>query len=105
MKAAEAIKANGAENIYVCATHGTLLKAKRFSQHSGVFSRNAIQIINDGPFKKVVITNSIHHADIDRKSEKIVVLSVSNLIGEAIRRTHNEESVSSLFDMGTTRNK
>jgi len=90
LKAAEALQEKGAENIYVCATHGVL-------------SKNAIDVINSGPFKEVVITNSISHPEIQQESKKIVVLSVANLLGEAIRRIHNEESVSSLFDVGSKR--
>jgi ribose-phosphate pyrophosphokinase len=90
------------QRIYTCVPL-TVGKFSNAFSTTGVFSKNAIEIINTGPFNKVVITNSIHHPDISSKSNKIVVLSVANLIGEAIRRTHNEESVSSLFDALTVK--
>eukprot|EP01126_Amoeba_proteus_P048211 TRINITY_DN555_c1_g2_i1.p1 TRINITY_DN555_c1_g2~~TRINITY_DN555_c1_g2_i1.p1 ORF type:complete len:242 (+),score=38.46 TRINITY_DN555_c1_g2_i1:173-898(+) len=86
-RAAEALKSNGVEDVYVCATHG-------------VFSAGAIEKINQAPIKEVMVTNSISHPQLSTDGEgKVLVLSVSSLLGEAIRRIHNEESVSSLFTM------
>eukprot|EP01126_Amoeba_proteus_P048208 TRINITY_DN555_c1_g1_i1.p1 TRINITY_DN555_c1_g1~~TRINITY_DN555_c1_g1_i1.p1 ORF type:complete len:252 (+),score=50.15 TRINITY_DN555_c1_g1_i1:318-1073(+) len=85
--AAEALKSNGVQDVYVCATHG-------------VFSPGATEKINQGPIKEVMVTNSISHPDLSVDGDgKVLVLSVSSLLGEAIRRIHNEESVSSLFTM------
>jgi len=83
-KAAQALKDKGAKLIYVCATHA-------------VFSQDALNTINSSVIDLVVVTNSISHKDLKTKTSKVLVLSVSPLLGEAIRRSHNEESVSSLF--------
>jgi len=82
-KAAVALKEHGAKSVICCATHGVL-------------SGPAIERIRDSILDEVVISNSIR-LDPEKKIEKITVLSVAGLVGEAIRRIHNEESVSSLF--------
>jgi hypothetical protein len=63
----------------------------------GVLSGNAIERINDSPLIEVILTDSIPIQNMPKFSPKITVLSVAHLMGEAIRRIHNEESVSSLF--------
>lgn len=139
-KAALAIQEKGAQHIYACATHG-------------LFTGNALQLIEASPIKEVVVTNSIpqqlnfHHNNTNSntnnnnnnnintttttntntitstttqtettptteiptsstnstistsiaQSTKLRVLSVAPLLGETIRRTHNEESVAGLF--------
>lgn len=83
-EAATALKQKGALDIYACATHPVL-------------SGNAIERINNSPLKEVVVTNTIPLKEKALKSDKITVLSVAKLLGEAIRRTHTESSVSSLF--------
>ena len=83
-RAAEALKNNGASAIYACCAHPVL-------------SGNAIERINDSPIAEVIVTNSIPIVEQGRNCKKIRVLSVAELIGEAIRRIHNNESVSSLF--------
>jgi len=82
-KAAVAVKEKGAKHIIACATHG-------------IFSGTALETIEEAPVNEVVVTNSIplKKGIITRK---LVVLSVAPLMGETIRRIHNEESVSSLF--------
>ena len=57
-----------------------------------------MQRITDGPLKELVITNSIEQPHEVLNCEKIRTVSVAPLIGEAIRRIANEESVSKLFD-------
>jgi len=81
---AKAVAARGAAEIYACATHG-------------IFSDDAIARIADSPIREVVVTDTIPLAP-ERKIDKITVLSVAPLLAEAIRRVHEDASVSSLFD-------
>jgi ribose-phosphate pyrophosphokinase len=81
---AKALKEHGAKAIYACATHAVL-------------SGPAIDRINDSEIEKVVITNTIPLGEKAHLTEKITVLSVAELLAEAIRRIHEDESVSSLF--------
>jgi ribose-phosphate pyrophosphokinase len=64
----------------------------------GVLSGPAVSRVADGPLKELVITDSIEQPDEVLNCEKIRRVSVAPLIGEAIRRIANEESVSKLFD-------
>ena len=82
--AAEALKREGATRIFGCCTHPVL-------------SGPAIQNINDSPLEKLIVTNSIPLGPEAESCKKVKILSVAHLIGEAIRRTHGEESISSLF--------
>ena len=54
-------------------------------------------MIEASPLEELVVTNSIPQGPESKKCKKIKVLSVAELIGEAISRTHQEKSVSSLF--------
>ncbi|HUK35735.1 MAG TPA: ribose-phosphate pyrophosphokinase [Vicinamibacterales bacterium] len=83
-KAAAALKANGAEKIFACAVHGVL-------------SGPAIDRIEKSPIDKMIVTNTIPLAGDKAKCEKIKVLSVARLLGQAIKSIHEETSVSSLF--------
>ena len=83
-KAAIALKANGAGRVLACAVHGVL-------------SGPAIERIQKSPIDKQIVTNTIPLAPAGLKSEKIVVLSVARLLGQAIKSIHEETSVSSLF--------
>lgn len=82
--AARALMDYGAKSVVACATHGVL-------------SGPAIQRIQESPLKEVVVTNSIAPSEEARACSKIKVLSIGRLLGEAIRRIHNSDSVSSLF--------
>lgn len=82
---AKALKQHGANQIYACATHGVL-------------SGPAIERINESDITEVVLTNTIPLQDKAGQTSKIRVLSVAPLLAEAIRRIHEDESVSSLFD-------
>jgi len=82
--AAQALKREGAKRIFGCCTHPVL-------------SGPAIQKIKDSPLEELIVTNSIPLGPKAEKCKKIKVLSVAHLIGEAIRRTHDEKSISSLF--------
>lgn len=81
---AVALKENGAREIIAMATHGIL-------------SGDAINKINNSPIKELLITDSIDQKDKLKSSEKIKVLSVATLLGEAVKRIYDEDSVSSLF--------
>jgi ribose-phosphate pyrophosphokinase len=82
--AAEALKKEGAKKILSCCTHAVL-------------SGPAIQKIAESPLEELIVTNTIPIRPEVDKCKKIKVLSVAHLIGEAIRRTHEEQSISSLF--------
>ena len=82
--ASEALQKAGAQKTLACCTHAVL-------------SGKAIQKINDSPLEELIVTNSIPLTSVSQGCKKIISLSVAELIGEAIRRTHLEESVSSLF--------
>ena len=82
--AAKAVMDGGARSVVACATHGVL-------------SGPAVQRIEESILTEVVVTNSILHSEEARASKKIKFLSIGRLLGEAIRRIHNSDSVSSLF--------
>ncbi len=84
MLAADALIEQGAREVYACCTHP-------------VFSGPAIERIKKANIKEMVVTNTIPLTP-EKQLEKIRVLSVSPLIGEAIIRIHKELSVSKLFD-------
>jgi ribose-phosphate pyrophosphokinase len=85
VKAANALKANGAERVFACAVHGVL-------------SGPAIDRLEQAPIDQVIITNTIPlMTDKARACRKIKQLSVARLLGQAIRSIHEETSVSSLF--------
>jgi ribose-phosphate pyrophosphokinase len=83
-KAASALKANGAAQVFACAVHGVL-------------SGQAIDRIERSPIDRLIVTNSIPLSGAGAKCEKIKVLSVARLLGQAIKSIHEETSVSSLF--------
>jgi ribose-phosphate pyrophosphokinase len=78
-----ALKKAGAESVCAACTHG-------------LFSGNAIEKIQGSPIKEIFITDTINQPP-RKKLNKIKVLSVASLLGEAISRIHNETSVSDLF--------
>jgi len=83
-KAANALKTNGAARVLACAVHGVL-------------SGPAIDRIEKSPIDKMIVTNTIPLAPASAGCNKIVVLSVARLLGQAIKSIHEETSVSSLF--------
>jgi len=83
--AAKLVKERGAESIYVGATHG-------------VFASDALGRLKKAPIDEVVVTDTIPQAENTRKLVKVKVLTVSTMLGEAIKRIHRDESVSSLFN-------
>ncbi len=82
--AARLIKERGGMDIYVGATHG-------------VFAGSALKRLEEAPFKEVVVSDTIPPSDAAGQMGKIRVLSVASMLGEAIKRIHRNESVSSLF--------
>jgi len=85
VEAAQALKNAGAKDIYAAATHPVL-------------SGPAVERIKKSVLKEVLVTNTIPVDDSKRANDRVRVLSVAPLLAEAIKRIHNEESVSSLFD-------
>ena len=83
--AAEALLANGATSVTAYITHGVLSGA-------------AVERITGSKLKELVITNSIQPTEAVEAAHNIRVVTISDLIGEAILRTASEQSVSSLFD-------
>ncbi|MCG9969017.1 ribose-phosphate pyrophosphokinase [Pelotomaculum terephthalicicum JT] len=81
---AAALKKWGVNDIYVCCTHGVL-------------SGPALDRLAESPIKEVVITNTIPVPK-EKLIDKIKILSVAPLLGEAIIRIHEDLSVSKLFD-------
>jgi ribose-phosphate pyrophosphokinase len=82
--AANALVEAGATQVYACCTHPVL-------------SGPAIERIQNSTIKELAVTNSIALTE-DKKIDKVTELSVAPLIGEAIIRVHEEQSVSTLFD-------
>jgi ribose-phosphate pyrophosphokinase len=82
--AAGKLKEKGAKDVHACCAHAVL-------------SGPAIERLNDSEIKSLVVTNSIPLGDKGDRCDKITVLSVGKLLGEAIRRIHAEDSVSYLF--------
>ena len=83
-KAAEALKANGANRVFAYATHP-------------VFSGDAAQNIRDSMIDVVIITDTIPLQPHLQKIGKISQLTLSGMLAEAIRRVSNEESISAMF--------
>ncbi|WP_057770602.1 ribose-phosphate diphosphokinase [Lactobacillus selangorensis] len=82
--AAQALKDAGATEVYACATHAVL-------------SGPATKRLNDSVIKQLVVTDSINIPE-DKRIDKMVQVSVGNLIGDAIKRVHENRPVSSLFN-------
>lgn len=83
-KGATTLLKNGAKEVHACCSHPVL-------------SGPAVERIEGSEIKSLVVTNSIPLKGAALECKKIKVLSVSYLLAEAIKRIHNEDSVSSLF--------
>ncbi|MCK4495397.1 MAG: ribose-phosphate pyrophosphokinase, partial [Candidatus Aminicenantes bacterium] len=81
--AVRVLEKKGARDIYASSTHPVL-------------SGDAYERIEDSPLKELVVTNTIPLPQGKAKT-KLKVLSVASLLGEAVRRIHENRSVSSLF--------
>ncbi|ODV81998.1 phosphoribosyl pyrophosphokinase [Suhomyces tanzawaensis NRRL Y-17324] len=87
-RAAKLLKDQGAKYVYALVTHG-------------VFSGDAINRVSKSAIDKVITTNSVPQNDnLAGLGDKLEVLDVSRVFAESIRRIHNGESVSMLFDHG-----
>jgi len=84
VEAAAALKKQGAKDVYAAIAHPVL-------------SGPALKRIASSAIKKLFVTNTIPVED-GKRHKKIKVLSIAPLLAEAIKRIHNEESVSCLFD-------
>jgi ribose-phosphate pyrophosphokinase len=84
VKAAIALKDNGAARVFACAVHGVL-------------SGPALERIDKAPIEKLIVTNTIPLNGESGRHSKILSLSVAKLLSQAIRSIHDESSVSSLF--------
>jgi ribose-phosphate pyrophosphokinase len=82
--AAKALMEFGATRVVACATHGVL-------------SGPAIQRIVDSPLEEVIVSDTIPLSPAARTCSKIKQVSMARLLGEAIKRIHSSDSVSSLF--------
>ncbi len=82
--AAQAVKAQGARAVFGCASHGVL-------------SPPALDRIMASPIEELIITDTISVRPDVRACPKIKVLSVARLLGEAVKRIHHGDSISSLF--------
>ena len=83
-QAAAALKQEGASEIYATASHAVL-------------SGPALERINQSELKEVLITNTIPSEEKLKNCPSLRIISVAQLLAEAIRRIHGDESVSSLF--------
>ena len=83
--ASDALIKEGATKVYSYVTHGVL-------------SGEAVERVNKSSLTKLLTTDTIEESDTVKKSDKIDVISISSLLGEAIKRISDEKSVSSLFD-------
>src|SRR5262245_52648838 len=83
-QAAGAIAAAGAASVAACATHA-------------VFSGKAVARIAESPLEHVIVTNTIPLSEAAQDCSKVRVKSVGRLLGEAIKRIHHGDSISSLF--------
>jgi ribose-phosphate pyrophosphokinase len=83
-EAVGAVLSHGATQVLAAATHGVL-------------SGPAIQRLKDSPIQRVIVTDTIPLSEESKACDKIIQLSVADLLAEAIYRIHNYDSVSSLF--------
>ena len=83
--AVDLVKQRGAKKIFISATHG-------------IFAGQALDRLAKAPVDEVVVTDTIPLTEEAKKIKSIKVLSVAAMLGEAIKRTHRNESVSSLFN-------
>ena len=83
--AAAALMDQGASAVSAYVTHG-------------VMSGNAVEKIEKSVLKEIVIADTIAGSEEAQKSDSVRILSVAHVIGEAIRRIANDESISKMFD-------
>jgi len=79
----------GAKSVRALATHA-------------IFSGNASEVLKNSPFSEIIVTDTI---PIKEGFDKVKVLTTATLFAEVIKRVENFESISSLFNLGTSINK
>ncbi len=84
IQAVSALKEKGANRVIAACTHAVL-------------SGNAIVNVNNSVLEELIVTNTIMLNSKQEQCKKLTVLSIASLIGEAIKRIHDESSISSLF--------
>jgi len=84
IQAADALTKKGARQVVAACTHAVL-------------SGSAIEKVNNSAIKELIVTNTIPFDSKKEQCKKLTVLSIAPLLGEAIKRIHEESSVSSLF--------
>lgn len=89
VKAAETVMAHKAREVVAIVTHGIL-------------SGNAIETLNNSKLSRIVVTNTVPLADKETLCPRLRIMDISPTLAEAIRRTHNGESVSFLFTNAPT---
>ena len=82
--AVQALADTGARRVLACAVHGVL-------------SGSALERVEKSPLEELIVTNTIPLESARERSDKLHVLSVATLLGNAIKNIHEETSVSSLF--------
>ena len=85
VNAAKILKQRGARDVHVYVSHGVL-------------SGEAVEKIRKSQIKNLVITDTIDNSQKVKKAKNIEILTISNLVGEAIKRISNSTSVSDLFN-------
>lgn len=84
-KAADVLRENGANDVYAMVTHG-------------IFSRDALDKLNNSVIKNIVVTNTLPQEENAEKCDKLKIVDVTAFFAEAIERTNNGDSVGHLFD-------
>jgi len=82
-KAAEALRRRGATGVYTCATHG-------------IFAGDAVRVLNESPIEKIIVTNTVPNIEAVL-GPKFRVLSIAQILADAIKRITANRSVSELF--------
>ncbi len=83
-QAARAVMEHGARSVSACATHAVL-------------SGPAIQRIEDSPISEIMVTDTVPLSDAAKNCKKVKTISIARLLGEAVKRIHHGDSISSLF--------
>lgn len=82
--AADVLVENGAKAVYACCTHAVL-------------SGQAVQRLENSALTELIVTNTIHVPE-EKRIAKLTILSVADLLAEAIEHVHNEKPVTPLFE-------
>lgn len=88
LEAVKVLERHGVLGIYAAATHG-------------IFSKDALKNLQKSSIKQVVVTDTVPLSEEGRRMDKVQVLSIAPLLGEAIQRIHTGQSVGAMFDDGT----